>query len=503
MIFLAFPSANAQEVIVAENSTPVENALFGYATAVSESWAIVSAPQKDSNTKQCSGSVTFYRLTEGKWTLFQEVSPEELSEFSNFGMSVSIEGNTAVVSSIGDHESGLFSGAVYVYQFNYTENSWELTKKLKASDASIGTSFGHSVQIKENMILVGAYNAHGNETKSGAAYIFEKNETEWVETSKIYATAGKSNDYFGHTVEIISSTIIAIGAYNADGNEERSGAVYIFEKTGNNWTQNTLLTDPIGLSSDLFGYSLSGHTYNETDILFIGAPGTNNDAMQTGSVYLFTHTKEGNWIMNYELIESTSQHNDHFGVSVSFNNKGSLFVGSNRATFNSIKNTGKVYLYENITLNENALESGTEFSASTSSKFDHFGSSIASFNENLIIASPYTTTDNKSNSGSVHFYRYNSVIDDEKNVEAIYRVNQNFPNPFSKSTVISYTIKKPGRVVINLYDDMGKLISILKDEYQDFGSYSLPISADELSSGLYIFEFNINGFQTSKKMIVY
>lgn len=501
--FLAFPTTNlAQEAITSENSTPVENSLLGFATAISDSWAIVSAPQKDSNSKQCSGSVIFYKLTDGKWTIFQEISPVELAEFANFGMSVAISGTTAIISSIGDHESSLFSGAVYVYKFNYLENTWEFSKKLKASDASIGSYFGQSIHIKNNTILIGAYNADGKESKSGATYIFEKKEQEWVETAKIIASNGKSNDFFGYDVEIISESIIAIGAYNADGNNERSGTVYLYKKNEDQWQEDTMLLDSNGQSSDLFGYSLSGTTLNNTEVLFIGAPGTNNNELQTGSVYLYTNSDGLGWKMNYELVESASEHNDHFGISLSFNSKGNLFVGANRAVSNSAKKAGKVFNYENISLDENSLQAGTEFSAVNTTSFDHFGTSISSDNENLLISSPYTTNSEKTNSGTVHFYRYSNVVDEEQNIESIYIVNQNLPNPFSESSVISYTIKKPGRVVINLYDDMGRLISVLKDAHQEFGSYTLPLKGAGLTAGIYIFEFNINGFQTTKKMIV-
>tara|TARA_B100000809_G_scaffold4361_1_gene4600 strand:+ start:19691 stop:21241 length:1551 start_codon:yes stop_codon:yes gene_type:complete len=505
IFFIVISSLQSQEQVPSYEITPVENALHGFATSVSESWALVSSPQKDINSKQSIGSVVFYQLTDGEWAFFQEVSPEELEEFASFGMSLDIDGTTAVISCFGDHEIGLFSGAVYVYQFDDQEKIWILETKLKASDSSIGTNFGNSVSINNDLIAIGAHNAEGNEIKSGAVYVFEKLDSGWTETKKIVASNGKKNDYFGHEVDIIDENTISVGAYNADGKEERSGVVYIYQKSdANDWTTEIILSDPNGKSSDLFGYCLSGSTNEQTNILFLGAPGRNNNELQTGSVYLFSQIKGSNtWSLNYELTESSSGNNDHFGHSVSFNSNGNLFVGANRAAANNSTNAGKIYIYENISLDENSLNEGTEFSQTNSKNFEHFGTSISSDNENLIIASPFAVSDEKTNAGAVYFYRYESLNIDENNLENLYTVHQNIPNPFTSSTLISYNIRKAGNVKITLYDVNGKTISILRDDYQEFGNYSLSFRDIGLSPGIYFFEFTINDFKTTKKMIFY
>jgi len=505
LFFIVISSLQSQEQVSSYEVTPVENALHGFATSVSESWALVSAPQKDINSKQSIGSVVFYKLTGGEWSFFQEVSPDELEEFANFGMSLDIDGTTAVISCFGDHVNGLFSGAVYVYEFDNQENTWTLQTKLKASDASIGTNFGNSVSIDNDLIAIGAQNAEGNATKSGAVYVFEKLDSGWIETKKIVASDGEKNDYFGHQVDIIDENSISVGAYNADGKEERSGVVYIYQKNdANDWTTEIILSDPNGKSSDLFGYCLSGSSNEQTNILFVGAPGTNNNELQTGSVYLFSRIKGSNtWNLNYELTEDSSGNNDHFGHSVSFSSNGDLFVGANRAVANNSVNAGKVYIYENISLDENSLNEGTEFSQANSETFEHFGTSISSENENLIISSPFAVSDEKTNAGAVYFYKYNSLSIDENNLENLYTVNQNIPNPFTSSTLISYNIRKAGNVKITLYDVNGKTISILRDDYQKLGNYSLSLKDKGLAPGIFFFEFTINDFKTTKKMIVY
>lgn len=511
MLFLVLGTMTvlSQELISSEATRPTENGLTGFSSAVSGGWAIVSSPQKDVNDKKSLGGVTFYQLTEGQWKIAQQVLPSSISELGSFGSSLAIQGSTAVISATGDHQGGLFSGAVYVYSYDYLQSSWVQVAKLKASDTSIGKRFGHSVALKDDVIVVGAYNADGNETKSGAAYVFQKIEGAWVESQKIYATSGKSNDYFGHQVHILNEGNIAIGAYNADGAEERSGAVYVFKNSGSDWIQRAKLFDVEGSSSDLFGFSLTSgprlnideSTDTYTGTLFIGAPGTNNNNKQTGSVYFYTENSAG-WNQSLELIETTSEHNDHFGVSISCNSNGNLFVGANRVNTDSNLNSGTVYLYETFLGQGSSVSQTSELTLSLINAYDQYGSNISTDEENIIIGSPYADVNGMNNSGTVSFFRMTSIVDSTLNSSDVYTLEQNVPNPSNGLTVIRYGLKKAGDVKISIYNIMGQLVEVLVNEYQDFGVYNIPFEKGSHGTGVYIYKIEVNDFTASKKMIL-
>ena len=67
-----------------------------------------------------------------------------------------------------------------------------------------------------------------------------------------------------------------------------------------------------------------------------------------------------------------------------------------------------------------------------------------------------------------------------------------FPNPFSGSTTIEYTLDKPAVVRINIYDNLGNIITTLKDKYTDIGSHSDVFNADKLPSGMYYYTIQID-----------
>ncbi len=499
----------SQVLIPHEAMTPVKNGLTGISSAVSGGWAVVASPQKDNGAKRGVGGVTFYQLTDGQWKVFQQVLPSDASELGNFGMSVAIDGNTAVIAAIGDHESALFSGAVYVYNYNYVEESWEQTTKLKASDVGIGKRYGQSVDILGDIIVVGSYNADGASTKSGAGYVYKRVNNAWQEQQKLFTGTGQSNDYFGHHVRILNENYIAIGAYNTDGAEERSGAVYIFKQVEGSWEEQAKLFDPNGESSDLFGFSLTfvpELTASTTEnvfpgILFVGAPGTQHENKKTGSVYFYTEKASG-WQLGRELVEPSTDHNDHFGVSISSNSSGGLFVGASRTNTDLNLNSGRVYFYQTLFGNGTAASASVQLSADFINAYDQFGTHVTVDDENIIIGSPYADTDNLTNSGGVNFFRINSLVSVAASPSEIYSLNQNVPNPSEGFTVIQYGLKKAGDVKISLYNLLGQRVATLVDGYREFGIYTVNLDTKKYQTGMYVYKIEVNDFSANKKMLI-
>jgi len=83
---------------------------------------------------------------------------------------VSIDGNTAVVGALNDDDKGFNSGSVYI--FRYDGSSWIQQNKLLALDGADEDWFGVSVAINGNTALVGASGDDDNGSKSGSVYVF-------------------------------------------------------------------------------------------------------------------------------------------------------------------------------------------------------------------------------------------------------------------------------------------------------------------------------------------
>lgn len=102
----------------------------------------------------------------------------------------------------------------------------------------------------------------------------------------------------------------------------------------------------------------------------------------------------------------------------------------------------------------------------------------------------------KSVCGSITGLNGNSEIVSE------YKLNQNYPNPFNPSTKIEFSLPEGNNVSVKVYDISGKLVKTLLNNYVTKGSHSVEFTADDLSSGIYIYELKANGFTDSKKMML-
>ena len=85
--------------------------------------------------------------------------------------------------------------------------------KLLADDGAAGNSFGNSVAISADTIVVGAWGHDGNGLKSsGSAHVFVRNGNSWMQQAKLLPSDAAARDNFGLSVAIADDTI-AVGAY--------------------------------------------------------------------------------------------------------------------------------------------------------------------------------------------------------------------------------------------------------------------------------------------------
>ncbi len=78
----------------------------------------------------------------------------------------------------------------------------------------------------------------------------------------------------------------------------------------------------------------------------------------------------------------------------------------------------------------------------------------------------------------------------------------NHPNPFNPITVINYTLPSNEKVVIKVYDILGREIAELVNEIKSAGTYSVDFNASHLSSGVYFYSITAGNFRQVKKMVL-
>jgi len=126
-------------------------------------------------------------------------------------------------------------------------------------------------------------------------------------------------------------------------------------------------------------------------------------------------------------------------------------------------------------------------------------------------SSQYNFTDRNLNSG-IYNYRlkqidlngnfeyFNLTNEIEIGIPKSYNISQNYPNPFNPSTKIDFDLPADGNVSVSLFDNSGRLVSTLVNDFRTAGYYTIDFNASNLSSGIYFYRIQTNDFTKVLKM---
>jgi hypothetical protein len=242
----------------------------------------------------------------GGWADEAKVTASDPSAAAHFGVSVSLEGDVAVMGADQDQQ---FAGAAYV--FRRVGTSWIEEAKLVASDAEVGDRFGAALAVSGNRIVVGAPGEDTLAQEAGAVYVFDRGPAGWSETAVVRAGDGFADQYFGAAVAVDGDRLAAGGPIRFPDAGAPPGAAYVFERTGPAWTQAAKVEASPAVNGDLFGWAvaLGG------DTLAVGVPEFDGTAVQSGAVFVFVRAG-GLWTQQAKLKGSGASAGDLLGSSV-------------------------------------------------------------------------------------------------------------------------------------------------------------------------------------------
>ena len=257
---------------------------FGWSVSISGDYAIVGACKHDADGTDSGAAYIFKRGGES-WIEQCKLTAADAAAGDLFGHPVSLDGNYAIIGTHGDDN---YSGSAYIFKLNDVDpNTWDQQAKLTASDRASVDRFGGAVSISDNWAIIGAYDDDDNGASSGSAYVFEKPGSSWVdatETVKLKASDGAAYDWFGISVSI-SGNYAVVGAIGDDDNGTDSGSAYIFNRDGAIWTEQAKLTASDGVVGDSFGYPVSV----DVDYVIVGAQYGDGNEVNSGSAYFFAN----------------------------------------------------------------------------------------------------------------------------------------------------------------------------------------------------------------------
>ena len=274
---------------------------FGTAVSLDGNTIVAGAPWADVNHRQDGGAAyVFDRDDLGNWTEAATITATNVFTQDFFGTAVSLDGDTLVVGAYGDNIGDQAnSGSAYVfYRDRGGPDVWGLVKKLTVASGQRYDDFGISVSLDGDTLVVGAHQPGNSQAipaqlpGPGAAYVFERNTggaDQWGQVAKLTASDGAVEDWFGYSVSLSGDSIVAGAPYEEVGGNIRQGAAYVFSRDEggvDQWGQTTRLVSNDGVTLDAFGSSVS----TTGDTFLVGAPYANiGSDLNRGAAYVFVH----------------------------------------------------------------------------------------------------------------------------------------------------------------------------------------------------------------------
>ena len=372
--------------LIASNGNEEDH--FGNSVAVYGDFAFIGAYWATVNEIDHSGTVYIFEREQDTWNQVQQLISPDISEYEHFGHTIAVWEDYAIIGADwNNNENGEDAGAAYIYKNE--GGTWVEKTKLIASDGGYLHQFGFSVSIHEECVIIGAPN---HDTGKGAAYIFRRNNENWIEEAILNVTVDTDDNSFAHSVSIHDNYVI-IGACTDDENGLDAGAAHIFKKEGSNWIYVTKLISSDGSNDDYFGVSVS----IRDDCVLVGAPHYTFPEGQDdpGSVYFFKNNNDV-WTEEAKLMAFDEPEYDDFGSS--------LFFDGNKAIVGIVAdNSYKTWVYI-FNFDGEVWDDEAKLSAQGGEIGDSFGEVVSIYNECAIVGASSDNNENGIYAGAAYIF---------------------------------------------------------------------------------------------------
>ena len=308
-------NGNWQQTAKLNASDGVANDRFGIQVILRGDELFVGS-LSDSSVNDDGAVYIFNRDSSGTWFESAKLIPPPNSNTGSnsfFASALSLDGDTLLVGSSHDDVAGGNAGAVFVYE-NDVSGNWNYQVTILPPPSST-QFFGISVSLEGDTALVGASWDIDIGVRAGAAFIYERDVSGiWSLQDKLHASDGMADDNFGQKVSLRNATAIISSPWN-DEIGTNAGGVYVFEKdNAGTWSQITKVLASNGIQSDFFGSSIAF----DGEILVVGAPGHDSiiNGNGSGGAYVYQKSTGGTWSEELILVPADAAPNDQYGVTV-------------------------------------------------------------------------------------------------------------------------------------------------------------------------------------------
>jgi hypothetical protein len=396
------PDCLPQETAEILSPDPAPQDGFGLSVCIDGDTAVIGCPYDDDLGGNSGSAWVFERSAGGPWVPVAKLTASDGASGDVFGGSVCVDGDLIIVGAPIHATAGLgHAGAAYIFHRNQGGSSqWGEVMKLTAEgDAAAEDHFGREVAINGNTAIVGApvgHDAHG----TGAAYVFERDQggaDNWGRVARLAPADLQDQDNFGWSVAIGGDTA-AVGAMRADPLGSDSGAAYIFyrnEGGSNKWGQVRKLTATDGSANDWFG----SNVVTSGDFVVASAIQI-YDSTHEGACYIFNRNAGGNdnWGQVKKLMANDPGVCPEFGRGLSMSGD-VIAVGAGADNYASPE---ALYLFHRDSGGEGNWGQVGKVTASDAGTWDKYGHSVSVSGNTVFVGADCHDHEGMTDAGAVY-----------------------------------------------------------------------------------------------------
>ncbi|MBL9118735.1 MAG: hypothetical protein JNL80_02330 [Phycisphaerae bacterium] len=345
---------------------------YGASVARDGDVIVIGAAGNDASSSDAGAAYVYRRNASGQWAFEQKLYPAVAAVSDTFGHSVAIDGDTIVVGTSHDDHSGatdIGSATVFVHG----PSGWTVQATLLPGGAGSFTYAGVTVAIDGDTVLVGGTGYDGNR---GAGWVYVRSGSLWSLQAILTAPDGAPDDNLGTGVAIQGDTIV-LGAYTYDfGGIDNAGGAFVFERSGTSWAYHQTL----GVGDAEVGGYVGSSVAIDGDSILLGAFGTNATTEDSGAAYVFVRS-ESSWTQQAKLFGLGSPGVQWFGYSTAIDGD----VAAIGAPLDDlpVQDTGSVFLYDRV--GSNWVQRGGPLPSPSGDGFANFGLSVNLHGSSILV----------------------------------------------------------------------------------------------------------------------
>jgi hypothetical protein len=327
---------------------------------------------------------------------------------AKFGYSTAFSGDGKRFVSCAPHaDYGAYADTGTAHVYRLENGSWVGEGIIPAEDSGLRNSsfLGYNCSMDYDGTRIAVNGANYDNNYSGAVYVFVRNGQSWSQEQRLTPSDPVTNSGFGVCAISGDGTRIVVGSANINGGGGvDSGGAYVFTRSNGTWVQEQKITPPDSEAYAYFGKCVAiDSTGTRVCIGAYGDDGTGGTDFNCGAAYVYVRSGSS-WSLEQKILADTPLSGGLLGVSCSFDSTASrLCVGAQ----NEATNTGACYVFSR---SGSTWSQEQRLTASDPATYSEFGSAVDMDDQGsrIIVGaqahdSPYSST------GAIYVFKRNGT----------------------------------------------------------------------------------------------